>query len=242
MDEALVAKYPRLERDHFWWATRRALVTHLVEEISGPDPIRILDVGCGSGMTASALAPLGASVVGVDLETHGHLRVPAGVELIEGDYLALAGELGSFEMVLALDSIEHFADEAQIISTLASNLAPGGRLIATVPAYQFLWSSHDDTNMHYRRYTARRLRTALTKSNLEVTRIGYVFAALTLPKVLLSTWERISGRRAPGGTEVGGSANSLAASYFELETHLAKKRENFLPFGTSVVAVARRRD
>ena len=242
MDEALVAKYPDLERDHFWWATRRALVTQLVEEISGPNPIRILDVGCGSGMTASALVPLGASVVGVDLETHGHLHVPAEVELIEGDYLTLAGGLGTFEVVLALDSIEHFADEPEVISALAGNVAPGGHLITTVPAYRFLWSSHDDTNMHYRRYTARRLRAALAVSGLEVKRIGYVFAALTLPKLLLSTWERISGKQAPAGTEVGGSANSIAASYFELETHVAKRRRNFLPFGTSVVAVARRPD
>jgi SAM-dependent methyltransferase len=192
-------------------------------------------------MTATTLVPLGASVVGVDLETHDNGDLPPEVELVEGDYLSQAERLGTFDVVLALDSIEHFAGEAEVIAALAMNLAPGGHLITTVPAYKFLWSSHDDTNMHYRRYTAKRLRSALESSDLEVLRVGYVFAGLTLPKIMLSAWERLSGNSAPAGTEVGGSANAMAARYFEFETRFAKRRKNFLPFGTSVIGVARRR-
>ncbi len=120
------------------------------------------------------------------------------------------------------------------------NLSPGGYLIATVPAYQALWSSHDDTNMHYRRYTANRLQTALSREGLDVERVGYLFMALALPKWLLAVWERIRGKSAPTGTDVSSWPNLLAAKYFGLETLIASKRRNFLPFGTSVVAVARR--
>lgn len=240
MDESLVAKYPDLERGHFWWATRRVMVRDLVSELSDETAPRVLDVGCGSGMTASALAERGASVVGVDLEIHGGDDAPTNVELIQGDYLSLSGSLGEFEIVLALDVIEHFEKEAEVIASLVRNLSPGGYLIATVPAYQALWSSHDDTNMHYRRYTARRLQAVLSRGGLEVERAGHLFMALALPKWLLAVWERIRGKSAPTGTEVSSWPNMLAAKYFGLETLIASKRRNFLPFGTSVVAVARR--
>ncbi len=104
MDESLVAKYPDLERGHFWWATRRVLVRDLVSELSDETGPRILDVGCGSGMTASALAEEGSSVVGVDLEIPGGNDAQTNVELIEGDYLVLSESLGEFEVVLALDA------------------------------------------------------------------------------------------------------------------------------------------
>lgn len=239
MDESLVAQYPDLERDHFWWATRRVLVRDLVNELSGGTGPSVLDVGCGSGMTASALAKEGASVVGVDLEIHGGDDAPTNVELIEGDYLTLSESLGAFDVVLALDSIEHFEKEAEVVASLVRNLSPGGYLIATVPAYQALWSSHDETNMHYRRYTVNRLEAALSRGGLDVERIGYLFMMLTVPKWLLSVWERTRGKSAPTGTDVSSWPNRIAAKYFGLETRIAFKRLNFLPFGTSVVAVAR---
>lgn len=238
MDESLVLKYPDLERRHFWWATRRELVTDLVAGVGAVESKRVLDVGCGSGMTSRAIADLGASVIGVDLETHG--GDDSSVEYVTGDYLSLSDGLGEFDLVLALDSIEHFEDEAKVVGALARNLRPGGRLIVTVPAYQFLWSSHDDTNVHYRRYTSRRLRKALDTEGLEVERIGYIFMALTLPKVVLSLWERLRSKSAPTGTEVGGWANRAAAAFFRLESRLARRQRDFLPLGTSVLAVARK--
>lgn len=239
MDETLVAEYPNLEREHFWWATRRGLVRNLVTELSGDVRPRVLDVGCGSGMTASALADVGASVVGVDLTTHAAAK-SSDVQLIEGDFLALSESLGEFDIVLALDSIEHFENEAEVVECLVQNISPGGWLIVTVPAFQALWSSHDETNMHYRRYTADRLSSALRRGGLDVERVGYLFMLLMLPKWFLATWERIRGLSAPTGTAVSGWPNKIASELFGLETRCATRRRNFLPFGTSVVAVARR--
>lgn len=239
MDESLVAQYPELEREHFWWATRRELVTQLVGDMAGEDEFTVLDVGCGSGMTARALAHSGASVVGVDLETHGTSDVE-GVTLVKADYLQESPHLGQFEAVMALDAVEHFPDEDEVVEAMASNLVPGGHLVVTVPAYQLLWSSHDVTNQHYRRYTSKRLRRVLEAAGLEVDRIGYVFAALTLPKMLLTLIERVTKDSAPTGTDVTSWPNRMAAGYFGAETRFAASRKNFLPFGTSVVAVARR--
>lgn len=235
MDESLVAKYPDLERKHFWWATRRVMVRDLVADCFVRDSPTILDVGCGSGLTGEMFSSLGASVVGVDVEDH---RDSMGIDFVRGDYLSLFDDLGTFDVVLALDVIEHFEDEAQVVKALASNLRPGGRLVVTVPAYGFLWSSHDETNLHYRRYTKRSLARALRAAGFEVDRLGYVFMGLLPPKIILTVLERITKREAPTGTGVNGLANKLASMYFRAETRLALKGANFLPFGTSVVAVA----
>lgn len=235
MDESLVAKYPELERKHFWWATRRVLVRALVADCFVRGSPTILDVGCGSGLTGEMFSSLGAFVVGVDVEDH---RDSMGIDFVQGDYLSLFEELGAFDVVLALDVIEHFEDEAQVVKALASNLRPGGRLVITVPAYGFLWSSHDETNLHYRRYTKRSLARVLRASGLEVNRLGYVFSGLLPPKTILTALERITKREAPTGTGVDGLANKLASMYFRTEIRLALTRANFLPFGTSVVAVA----
>lgn len=237
MDEALVARYPQLERKHFWWATRRFIVRELVAPSFGAVPTSILDVGCGSGLTGEMFSSLGASVVGVDVEAH---RESMRIDFVKGDYLSLSDQLGTFDAVLALDAIEHFEDEAQVVNAIASNLRPGGRLVVTVPAYRFLWSSHDETNLHYRRYTRRSLARALSAAGLGVDRIGYVFMALVLPKGVLTILERITRKEAPTGTGVDGLANRLASRYFGAESRLALRRADFLPFGTSVVAVARK--
>lgn len=237
MDEALVARYPQLERKHFWWATRRFIVRELVARSFGAVPSSILDVGCGSGLTGEMFSSLGASVVGVDMEAH---RESMRIDFVKGDYLSLSDQLGTFDAVLALDAIEHFEDEAQVVNAIASNLRPGGRLVVTVPAYRFLWSSHDETNLHYRRYTRRSLARALSAAGLGVDRIGYVFMALALPKGVLTILERITRKEVPTGTGVDGLANRLASRYFGAESRLALRRANFLPFGTSVVAVARK--
>ena len=242
MDESLVAQYPNLERDHFWWATRRRLVRDLVANLGGRESRSVLDVGCGSGMTSAALAADGASVTGVDLEIHGDPARWEGVQLVAGDYLSLASELGRHDVVVALDAVEHFQDEAGVVKRLAENLVPGGHLIVTVPAYRMLWSSHDETNRHYRRYTKKQLRQALENADLEVERIGYLFMSLFLPKLTLSLLERFRGSEAATGTDVAGWANRVAARYFAYETALGQRFKGFWPLGTSVVAVARRPD
>lgn len=235
MDELIVARYPEMESKHFWWAVRRGMVRELVGDVTAELPLTILDVGCGSGLTGEMLTSLGAKVVGVDIQRQ---RDEMRIEFVEGDYLSVSDRLGSFDVVLALDAIEHFESETEVVSAIAANLRPGGHLVVTVPAYRFLWSSHDVAHHHYRRYTKGSLLRALTAAGLDVKRAGYVFMGLALPKAILALLERITHRQAPTGTGIDGLANRLASRYFGAETRVAMTRAGFLPFGTSVVAVA----
>lgn len=240
MDEALIAKYPDLEENHFWWRTRRKLVRHIYESLAEEAAPSVLDVGCGSGVTASMLASAGAQVVGLDSAAGFQApEAPNGqMEFVRADYLEAFHDLGQFDLVLAMDSVEHFSSETEVISALAANTAPGGRLLVTVPAYGWLWSSHDEENAHYRRYTRRTLASALTRAGMTVDRVGYLFAGLVAPKALLAVVEQILNKELGSGTELSPAINRLATRYFGLELEIAMARKHFLPFGTSVVAVA----
>jgi len=240
MDENLVARYPELERRHFWWATRRNLVRTLIRTWFPSGSARVLDVGCGSGVTAEAIAEEGAEVVGVDLEIPAAGSGAKSLQRISGDYLELGPGLGEFDLVMALDVVEHFENEGQILRALVSNTRPGGKILVTVPAYQWLWSTHDVQNDHHRRYTRRQLAQALQTFGAEVDNVGYLFLGLVPPKALLAIYERIRSRSAPSGTGVVGAMNALAGKYFGIEAWCAMRLPNFLPAGTSVIAVAHR--
>jgi 2-polyprenyl-3-methyl-5-hydroxy-6-metoxy-1,4-benzoquinol methylase len=94
------------------------------------------------------------------------------LQRISGDYLELGPGLGEFDLVMALDVVEHFENEGQILKALVSNTRPGGKILVTVPAYQWLWSTHDVQNDHHRRYTRRQLTQALQTSGAEVDHVG----------------------------------------------------------------------
>ena len=237
MDESLVAKYPELERSHFWWRTRRDLVVRLVSGLPFEFPA-VLDVGCGSGVTARTLAESGSSVVGVDLDPEMPLVPGERFQYLCGDFLELSSDLGEFDLVLALDAVEHFEDERAVLRAMYTNLRPGGVAIVTVPAYSWLWSSHDTENRHFRRYTRNRLARAMSDAGFIPDRVGYLFGGLLAPKAAVSLIEG-KGSRAVAIAEVPNSAiNRVAGSYFRFETGLASRFRNFLPFGTSVLAVA----
>ena len=92
--------------------------------------------------------------------------------------LALPFRDGSFDLVGAFDVVEHCEPEAQALGELARVLEPGGRLLLSVPAYQWAWSDHDVRAGHYRRYTRPRLLAAVRAAGFEVDRCTYGFAGV----------------------------------------------------------------
>lgn len=238
MDECLIQQYPELESEHFWWVSRREFVSSLMGNLGETRGSDVLDVGCGSGVLASELAASGATVTGVDVASHPEWSNRGSVVFREGDYFDLASELGVFDTVLALDVIEHIEDETLFVASLKENVRPGGYAIVTVPAYSWLWSRHDDINQHFRRYTKSRLRRVLTAGGLEVERCGYIFLGLILPKVVSKGLEGMRDSEVVALPPP--SLNRAALAYFRYEHRLAGLMRDFLPSGTSVVAVCHR--
>src|SRR5690349_7496741 len=144
--------------------------------------LRIAEIGCGSGGMLEALARFGPAV-GVELDPSLRDRARArGLDARAGalpDDLPL--EAGRWDAVCLFDVLEHVADEAGALRACRLLLAPGGRLVLTVPAYAWLWSRHDELLGHRRRYTAGSLRAAVQAAGFAIERLTYFNTLLAAP-------------------------------------------------------------
>jgi SAM-dependent methyltransferase len=239
MDPAYAAVHAEEDRLHWWFRGRQAVILAEMARRLPSRPARIAELGCGSGGLLEALGRLGPAV---GVESDPLLRAAArarGLDVRPGalpDDIPLAP--GECDAVCLFDVLEHVADEAAALRASARLLRPGGRLFVTVPAYQWLWSRHDQVLGHHRRYTAGRLRRALAGAGLAVERLTY-FNTLLAPAVVAVRWAgRLLGREAHDLRRPPAALNSLLARLFALEAPLL--RLGRFPFGISILAVARR--
>ena len=141
----------------------------------------------------------------------------------------------TYHLVALLDVLEHVDGDRAARESIAAKLAPGGRILITVPAYQWMWSAHDVAHHHKRRYSRRRLRRVAEQAGLKVERIGY-FNSLLFP---LAAAVRLAGKLV-GKTESDdkvppGPLNRLFETIFGLERHLVGRVP--LPAGVSLFAL-----
>ncbi|HEY2718589.1 MAG TPA: methyltransferase domain-containing protein, partial [Solirubrobacteraceae bacterium] len=193
MDRDYELQTHQAEDRHWWYRGRRNVLERVIADLHLPARARILDAGCGSGRNMVELARHG-TVTGVELsEASVRLARERGAgEVVEGSVLEMPFEADSFEMAASLDVIEHLEDDLAALRELRRVVAPGGSLLVTVPAYQWLWSGHDEINHHFRRYTRRSLQRAGEEAGWQQVRTTY-FNSLLLPAaILLRVLDRFS--------------------------------------------------
>ena len=78
-------------------------------------------------------------------------------------------ERGAYDLIAVLDVVEHIEDDVAALSAMADCLAPGGKILITVPAHPWMWSAHDTVNHHHRRYSKRALDAAIRRAGLSQT-------------------------------------------------------------------------
>src|SRR5438128_9946983 len=159
MDRDYELQTHRAEDRHWWYRGRRTVLENVIADLHLPTRARILDPGAGSGRNMVELVRHGA-VTAIELSpTSVCLARARDVgEVVEGSVLDMPFESGSFDLATSLDVIEHLEDDLGALRELRRVVTPGGCLLVTVPAYQWLWSGHDEVNHHYRGYTRRSLR------------------------------------------------------------------------------------
>jgi SAM-dependent methyltransferase len=193
MDRDYELQTHRAEDRHWWYRGRREVIERVIDGLELPPGAPMLDAGCGSGRNMVELARRGP-VTGIELsDTSIHLaRERETGEVIAGSVLEMPFESGRFQLAVCLDVIEHLEDDLGALRELRRVVAPGGSLLVTVPAYQWLWSGHDEVNHHHRRYTQRSLRRVAEQAGWQQVRSTH-FNSLLLPvAILLRVLDRFS--------------------------------------------------
>jgi len=182
------------EADHWWFRSRRDLflrqVGRAAHELGFPGrPLRLLDFGCGTGFNLAHLREYG-EVLGADRfrPEDREFRSDLGFPILDVER-DLASHEGSFHLVTALDVLEHLDDDVRGLRELRQLLAPGGQIVLTVPAYDWLWSGEDVISEHRRRYTRSRLVRACQAAGLHVRYVSYFNLAI-LPAMAGVVWAR----------------------------------------------------
>jgi len=242
MDRDYELQTHRAEDRHWWYRGRRTVLEGVLGGLDLPAGTRILDAGCGSGRNMIELARYG-TVTGVELsETSVALaRERQCGEVVAGSVLEMPFPNHSFELAVSLDVIEHLEDDLTALREMRRTVAPGGALLVTVPAYQWLWSGHDEINHHHRRYTRRSLQRIGEQAGWQQVRTTY-FNSLLLPAaILLRVLDRFSRRTTESSLDLWippEPLNWLLQRPLALEAALIG-RGGRIPAGLSLLAVFR---
>lgn len=235
----------RVRERHFWFPMRNRFIRLLLERLESPSgQRRFVEFGCSNGLVMAELESAGWNVLGVDMHLSG-LRNAA--ETVTGPLVCAPLDRVRLERpadaVGLFDVVEHVADDRGALAAAISQLGDRGYLVLTVPAFQGLWSSFDVLLGHKRRYTREQIVEILSGLGLEVLVARYAFS-LIFPFVWLQ--RKVAGRtRARNQRDTyyrppNFVINAFLTGLCRFEILLARCGID-LPFGTSVMAVARKK-
>lgn len=164
------------ERNHWWFNGRRSIIEYVFWNKNNNKKTKVLSVGSSTGAELEHISRF-ASVVGIDIDKHAvEYCKQRNLNVIHDDILSSNLPSESFDIVVAMDVLEHIEDDKNALRIMCQLLKPGGKLLITVPACPFLWSKFDeiDHHPHYRRYTYLSLKTLLKEQkNIKIKFLSY---------------------------------------------------------------------
>jgi len=228
-----------LAESHWWWVARRKVLRRLLRRFIGRSEKRkILEVGCSTGSNLRMLQDFG-TVHAMELHEpaveYCRMRYP-GIRVYDGGIPDPLRD--SYDVICLFDVLEHIEDEESALEWIDDHLTPGGVLLVTVPAFEFLWSRHDEMAHHYRRYTKPAL-DALLRRRFDVAYCSYfnthLFPAIAVVRLIQRLLHLDGGAndKAIGGR---GISNRVLQAVFASERLWLPALK--LPFGVSIFAAA----
>lgn len=230
----------RIEHDHFWFVAKRKYLSVVLDKyFSGG---RMLDVGCGTGAVMEFLKVKG-EVEGVDMSDMAlNFCRQKGLKVEKGLANEMPYSTNTFDAVFALDVLEHLDNPAGAVKEAARVLKDKGIFVATVPAHQWLWSQHD-VSMHHRKRYNKQDFADLFKDDFDVVVISWIHAFILLPAMLVRGLKNILKVKDAGSDvkEPTFLVNKIMQLVYAVEITFFK-HFNYLPFGLSLLVVAKKKD
>ena len=235
----------RVEDRHWWFVGRRAILESFLEKISGQlratnNELRILDVGCGTGANLEMLANFGEPE-GVDVSDDALEFCRAkGLKVHKGLAEKLPFPDESFDLVTALDVVEHLDDDVAGLKEMNRVMKPAGRALIFVPAFMWLWGVQDDVSNHRIRYTKKQIVERLEKAGFGIERATYANWTFFAPILAGRSLMKLTGIRPESENNVNISAlNGIFGKIFSAERFWLKNFD--FPFGVSIVITAKKK-
>jgi SAM-dependent methyltransferase len=244
MELEFYSEYSQIEDTHWWFRGRREIFTRILAPLAG-SPLRILDIGFGTGAMLTFLARYGA-VIGMDMSVDAvrFARTRCDLPMLLGTITEVPIGTGSVDLVTAFDIIEHVEDDAAAFAELGRVCRPGGHVLLTVPAFEFLWGNQDIVSHHRRRYTLGEVERQVRAAGFVPRRLSY-FNAILFPVVAaIRVMRRLRGER-QGEVKSDftmtkpGLVNDALSRVLAAEGRWLERWR--LPVGVSVVCLAERR-
>lgn len=243
VDAILYDNLKKIEQAHWWFVGRRAIVRSLIDRYMGRRGSRILEAGCGTGGNLALLSGYG-EVSGFEIERDAlAFAQTRGIGELRWGALPHEFPFGekTFDLVVLLDVLEHIKEDEASLALLHKHLEKDGRLILTVPALPSMWSHHDETHHHFRRYTRHTLRRAVESAGFEIEFLSY-YNCFLLPVAWLDRF--VLARFRKGGVEgveiPSPAINRLLGLSLRVEEFLLRAFR--FPVGLSLVCIAKPRN
>ncbi len=245
MDPAYENKRRRFEAGYWLFRARRELIFAMIRRSGGGPRSKILDAGCGGGLLIGFMRKHGfVNISGIDtsqvMVELCRERGLMNVSRQDCTTTAFPGEL--FEIIIAADVLEHLKNDAAALREWNRILKKNGRLIITVPAFDFLWSPHDEVCHHYRRYSRPDLVHSLSEANFSIEKTSFWNCALFFPLTLIRILQKMFSRNRSGPSDqlygLNPFINYLLLQLLRGESRILRWID--LPVGISILAIARK--
>jgi SAM-dependent methyltransferase len=238
MERAVFDRMAEQDQVHWWYVARRRILADLIaREADLPKDARILEIGCGTGHNFEMLRGFGRlDAIEVDDEARALSSARLGKPISDARLPELAGiPDGSYHLIALLDVLEHVDHRPESLASIAAKLAPGGRILITVPAYQWMWSAHDLAHHHKLRYSKKGLRQDAEAAGLKVLKLGFFNSLLFPIAAMVRIAGKLVGRESSDDKLPPRPLNALFRGIFSLERHLVGRVP--LPAGISLFAL-----
>ncbi|MEO7564090.1 MAG: class I SAM-dependent methyltransferase [Sphingomicrobium sp.] len=231
----------QLDSEHWWFVARRDILSDLIRrEVRPPRNARILEIGCGTGHNLGMLSDFGrveANELDANARKLASKRLGRAVEKAALPDLSAYPE-AHFDLIALLDVLEHVPEDEPALRAIRTRLRPGGKLLVTVPANPWMWSAHDRSHHHFRRYRKAGLAALAQRCGFAIDLLSHFNSLLFPPIAAARLLGKASGRDSADEAMPPAAVNALLRGIFRLERGLVGRVP--LPFGVSLVAVLRR--
>lgn len=245
MNPSAYLEMANTEASHWWFSGRRTILSKIIENLNLPPNAKILEIGCGTGGNLDMLAKFG-EIFALEMDANA---LAIASKKTNNLYDIRAGHCPDniphynqpFDLICMFDVLEHIDKDTETLIAAKQLLAKNGRILLTVPAYQWLWGAHDEYLHHKRRYLLRNLQEIARESGLTPIKLSYFNTLLFPLAVIVRLKEKIFRSANASGAKVPFEPlNSILRAIFSFERNIILSSN--LPFGVSLIGIFTRNE